>query len=62
MYEVEHAELGKRFVLKALLSELMDRDDLVQRLRNEWRALGQLEHPNIVSVTDAGVSADGVPY
>lgn len=62
VYEVEHAELGKRFVLKALLSDLINRDDLVQRLRNEWRSLGQLEHPNIVSVTDAGVSANGVPY
>ena len=34
VYEVEHIELGKRFVLKALLRELSRRDDLVQRLRN----------------------------
>src|SRR5262245_39781098 len=47
VYEVEHAELGKRFVLKALLRELARRPDLVERLRNEWRALGRLEHPNI---------------
>ncbi len=62
VYEVEHRELGKRFVLKALLSELVTRNDLVQRLRNEWRALGKLEHPNIVSVTDAGVTEAGVPF
>jgi serine/threonine protein kinase len=62
VYEVEHVELGKRFVLKALLRGLANRDDLVRRLRNEWRALGKLEHVNIVSVTDAGVTATGVPY
>jgi len=35
VYEVEHVELGKRFVLKALLRELARREDLVARLRNE---------------------------
>jgi serine/threonine-protein kinase len=62
VYEVEHTELGKRFVLKALLRELSRREDLVIRLRNEWRSLGRLEHPNIVTVTDAGTSAGGVPF
>jgi len=62
VYEVEHVELGKRFVLKALLRELSRRDDLVQRLRNEWRALARLQHANIVNVTDAGTSGNGVPF
>jgi eukaryotic-like serine/threonine-protein kinase len=62
VYEVEHVELGKRFVLKALQRELSRREDLVARLRNEWRALARLEHPNIVSVTDAGTSHNGVPF
>jgi serine/threonine-protein kinase len=62
VYEVEHVELGKRFVLKALLRQLSRRHDLVLRLRNEWRALGRLEHPHIVTVTDAGTSAGGVPF
>jgi eukaryotic-like serine/threonine-protein kinase len=62
VYLVEHTELGKRFVLKALLRELARRSDLVARLRQEWRALGRLNHPNIINVTDAGTSADGVPF
>ncbi|HVY27487.1 MAG TPA: protein kinase [Polyangiaceae bacterium] len=62
VYEVEHVELGKRFVLKALQRELSRRNDLVARLRNEWRALARLEHPNIVNVTDAGTSDTGVPF
>ncbi len=62
VYEVEQVELGRRFVLKALLPEHATRADLVARLRQEWRALGQLRHPGIVEATDAGVSADGAPY
>lgn len=62
VYEVEHEELGKRFVLKALLGKFARRNDLIQRLRNEWRALGRLEHSNIVSVTDAGMTARRVPF
>ena len=62
VYDVEHIELGKRFVLKALLRELSRREDLAQRLRNEWRALARLQHENIVNVTDAGTSGGGVPF
>ncbi len=62
VYEVEHVELGKRFVLKSLLRELARREDLAQRLRNEWRALARLQHPNIVNVTDAGTSTNGIPF
>src|SRR5262245_22009517 len=62
VHAVEHVELGKRFVLKALLSEAALREDLVARLRNEQRALGRLEHPNIDAVTDAGMTSGGVPY
>jgi serine/threonine protein kinase len=62
VYEVEHIELGKRFVLKSLLRELARREDLAQRLRNEWRALARLQHANIVNVTDAGTSDSGIPF
>jgi serine/threonine protein kinase len=62
VYDVEHVELGKRFVLKVLSRELASRPDLVSRLRNEWRALGRLDHPNIVNVTDAGTTESGVPF
>lgn len=62
VYLVEHTELGKQFVLKALFRELAGRKDLVGRLRQEWRALARLNHPNIVNVTDAGTSDNGVPF
>ncbi len=62
VFEVEHIELGKRFVLKVLHHHLASREDLVARMRNEWRALAKLEHPNIVQVTDAGKLPGGLPY
>lgn len=62
VYEVEHIELGKRFVLKILHHRLGTREDLVARMNNEWCALGRLSHPNIVQVTDAGRTASHLPY
>src|SRR6185295_180345 len=62
VYVVEHIELGRRYVLKSLLRTLSSRHDLIARMRNEWRALGKLHHPNIVDVINAGTTPDGVPY
>jgi eukaryotic-like serine/threonine-protein kinase len=62
VYEVEHVELGRRYVLKTLLSTLAVREDLIARMRNEWRALGRLEHAAIVDVVHAGKTANAVPY
>jgi len=56
VYEVKHLELGKRFVLKTLELDGTHREERVERLRAEWRALAKLEHPNIVGVSDARVS------
>src|SRR5258708_37417891 len=62
VYIVEHEELGRRYVLKSLLRTLANRRDLIARMRNEWRSLGKLHHPNIVDVINAGATPDGVPY
>jgi serine/threonine protein kinase len=62
VYEVEHIELGRRYVLKSLLHTLASRQDLIARMRNEWRALGKLSHPNIVDILNAGTTTDAVPY
>ena len=56
------AELGRRYVLKSLLCTLTSRQDLIARMRNEWRALGQLDHRNIVDVVNAGATSNGVPF
>lgn len=61
VYEVEHVELGKHFALKALPPDAA-RFDTVGRLKNEWRALARLAHPNIIEVSDAGSTPDGLPF
>jgi serine/threonine-protein kinase len=48
--------------LKSLLRTLASRQDLIARMRNEWRSLGKLQHPNIVDILNAGVSSSDVPY
>lgn len=62
VYDVVHSVLGRRFVLKVLHGQLKARQDLVQRMATEWRTLGQLNHKNIVTVTDAGYTSDQIPY
>lgn len=62
VYEVEHRELRKAFVLKILHDDLSDLEDSVQRIRSESRFLARIEHPNIIKVTDAGSTKYGVPF
>jgi serine/threonine-protein kinase len=58
VYLAEDSVLGRRVALKVLdLPEL--RADLSARLLREAQILGQLEHPGIVPVHDAGTLADG---
>ena len=64
VYDVEDTSVGKRFVLKTLHAQLGARQDLAHRMRKEARTLGRLNHPNIVEVITAGVTADDLrlPY
>jgi serine/threonine protein kinase len=58
----EHAELGKRVVVKMLHAHLLDDPRLRERARIEAKALGNLKHPSIVEVTDFGHTPAGRPY
>jgi serine/threonine-protein kinase len=58
VYEVEDTSIGKRYVLKTLHPHLCAREDLARRMQNEARTLARLNHPNIVEVITAGVTAD----
>ncbi|MFT3774441.1 MAG: serine/threonine-protein kinase [Minicystis sp.] len=62
VYEVEHADLGRRAALKVLHRDHRDRPDLAARLRDEARLLARLRHPNLVEVFDLGVAEGGRPY
>src|SRR5579859_5864400 len=64
VYDVEDTTIGKRYVLKTLHPQLGSREDLARRMQNEARTLARLNHPNIVEVITAGVTADDLrlPY
>jgi hypothetical protein len=55
VFKARHTELGKVVALKVLPVE--QRDEVsVARFKNEVRAIGRLDHPNIVVAHDAGES------
>jgi serine/threonine protein kinase len=62
VYRARHIELGKTFALKLLLPRRSFRPDSIARFRVEAQALGRLNHPSIVQVTDFGVDAEVGPY
>jgi serine/threonine protein kinase len=64
VYDVEDTSIGKRYVLKTLHPRLGAREDLARRIQQEARTLARLNHPNIVEVITAGVTADDLrlPY
>jgi hypothetical protein len=53
VYKARHVELGKVVALKVLPAERVCEAN-VARFRHEVRAMGKLEHPNIVAAYDAG--------
>jgi serine/threonine protein kinase len=64
VYDVEDTTIGKRYVIKTLHPKLGAREDLARRVLKEARTLARLNHPNIVEVITAGVTADDLklPY
>ncbi|MCE7888590.1 MAG: serine/threonine protein kinase [Sorangiineae bacterium PRO1] len=53
VYEVEHAFTGMHVALKALHNQSGDNPE---RMRAEARTLAEMRHPNIVQITDGGVT------
>jgi serine/threonine protein kinase len=64
VYDVEDTTIGKRYVIKTLHPKHGAREDLARRVLKEARTLARLNHPNIVEVITAGVTADDLklPY
>jgi serine/threonine-protein kinase len=63
VYEARHTRLSKkRFAIKMLHHELSRQPEVVTRFQREAEASSVLSHPNVVSVFDVNVAADGRPY
>lgn len=62
VYRARHLGLDKIFAVKLIHRDMSDR--FLSRFNLEAKALGRLNHPNIVLVTDFGVDprGDGIPY
>jgi eukaryotic-like serine/threonine-protein kinase len=61
VYEARHRELDRFVALKVLPRSMASDTDALVRFQREMRALGKLDHPNVVRATDAG-EANGVRY
>src|SRR5678816_3871934 len=62
VYLVEHQTLRKRFAAKVLSVELAANVEARARFTQEAHAASQLDHENIVSITDFGVTIDRRPF
>jgi eukaryotic-like serine/threonine-protein kinase len=61
IYRARDARLNRDVAIKVLPQSYMNEPELLKRLAREARAVGSLNHPNIVAVYDVG-SENGVEY
>jgi serine/threonine protein kinase len=54
VYQARHVKLDKLVALKVLAPHLVDNSEALQRFEREMKAVGKLDHPNIVRAMDAG--------
>ena len=61
VYRARDLRLSRDVAVKVLRADVSRNSDLVRRFEQEARAVGALNHPNILTVFDTGES-DGLPY
>jgi serine/threonine-protein kinase len=63
VFRVTHLQLNKTFALKLMNFNPEDADpNRLARFKREAEALAKINHPNVVMVTDFGVTPDQAPY
>ena len=62
VYRATHLLIDRPVAIKVLSQRFVGDDTAQLRFRREARAAGRMQHPNAVSVTDFGATADGYLY
>jgi serine/threonine protein kinase/ankyrin repeat protein len=58
VYRATHVGTGRRVAVKVIAPELAGNREFIERFRREARTIGRLRHPNIVNVTDFGITGE----
>jgi eukaryotic-like serine/threonine-protein kinase len=62
VYEAEHVLIEKRVALKVLRSDFSQKEDVVERFRQEAKSASRIGHPHIVDISDFGETPSGQSY
>jgi serine/threonine protein kinase len=62
VYKAKHLVVNRFFALKLLPADLSQQEQFLLRLDREAKTAGQLNHPNLVSVYDSGISENGEAF
>jgi serine/threonine protein kinase len=62
IYLSRHITLNKRYAVKMLNPEYSNNQEAIERFRREAVTAGELEHPNIINVTDIDYTEEGQAY
>jgi serine/threonine protein kinase/ankyrin repeat protein len=58
VYRAMHVGTGRRVAVKVIAPELAGNHEFIERFRREAKTIGRLRHPNIVNVTDFGITGE----
>jgi len=62
VYRAEHTMMRRDLAIKVLLPELGGKEEFARRFEREAESASRLDHPNIITVTDFGRTADGALF
>ncbi len=62
VYRATHLRMGEEVAVKVLNPDLVDKERLADRFRNEARAAMRINHQNAIKVTDFDITEDNLHY